>query len=87
MPTSTMAARLRAMMSGMRNDPPISTSSPRDTMASRPAANSESTIMTAAALLLTARAASAPVSAQTSCSQCAWRLPRSMASTSYSSVE
>ena len=75
------------MMSGMRKEPPISTSSPRLTTASQPAANWLSTIITAAALLLTAMAACAPVSAQMSCSQCAWRLPRAMAAVSYSSVE
>ena len=53
---------------GTRKLPPISTSSPRLTMASCPAANSASTIMTAAALLFTAMAASAPVSVQMRCS-------------------
>ena len=36
-PTSTSLAPARAMMSGMRNAPPISISSPRETIASRPA--------------------------------------------------
>ena len=76
-----------SMMSGTRNDPPISTSSPRDTTASCPRANSWSTIMTAAALLFTASAASAPVSVQLRRSPGSWRLPRAMASVSYSSVE
>ena len=75
------------MISGMRNDPPISTSSPRETTASWPFANSESTMRVAAALLLTAMAASAPVSAHTSDSMWSWRLPRAMFSTLYSSVE
>ncbi len=35
-PTSTSRAPARAMMSGMRNAPPISISSPRETIASRP---------------------------------------------------
>ena len=43
--------------------------------------------MTAAALLFTASAASAPVSVQTRRSTWSWRLPRAMASVSYSSVE
>ncbi len=43
--------------------------------------------MTAAALLFTAMAASAPVSAQTSRSTWSWRLPRAIEPTSYSSVE
>ena len=43
--------------------------------------------MTAAALLFTAIAASAPVSVQMSCSQWEWREPRAIASVSYSSVE
>ena len=76
-----------AMISGTRKLPPISTSSPRLTMASLPAANSASTIMTAAALLFTAMAASAPVSAQMRCSTWLWRLPRAMFSMLYSSVE
>ena len=71
----------------MRNEPPISTNSPRETTARCPEANSESTIMTAAALLFTAMAASAPVSAQISFSQCACLLPRAMAAVSYSRVE
>ena len=82
-----MAACDSSMMSGTRNDPPISTSSPRETTASWPRANSWSTIMTAAALLLTASAASAPVSVQMRRSTWSWRLPRAMASVSYSSVE
>ena len=35
-PTSTRRAPAAAMISGMRNEPPISTSSPRDTTTSRP---------------------------------------------------
>ncbi len=50
------------MTSGMRNDPPISTSSPRETATSRPLARLSSMSSTAAALLLTTSASSAPVS-------------------------
>ena len=46
----------------MRNAPPISTISPRETITSRPAASVLSTRTVAAALLLTTSAASAPVS-------------------------
>ncbi len=42
---------------------------------------------TAAALLLTAMAASAPVSAHSSASQWSWRLPRAMRTMLYSRVE
>ena len=54
----------RAMMSGMRKAPPISISSPRETMASRPSASVLSVSSTAAALLLTTVASSAPVSSR-----------------------
>src|SRR3712207_7195584 len=49
----------RSTTSGIRNAPPISTSWPRETMTSRPSAATASS--TAAAQLLTAIAASAPV--------------------------
>ena len=75
------------MMSGIRKEPPISTSSPRLTTALLPAANSASTMSTAAALLFTAMAASAPVRAHRRRSQWSWRLPRAMVFTLYSSVE
>ena len=52
-PTSTSRAPARAMMSGRRNEPPISISSPRETIASLPAPKVLSTSSTAAALLLT----------------------------------
>ena len=58
-PTSTSSRPARAMISGMRNAPPISISSPRETMASRPCASVLSTSSTAAALLLTTVASSA----------------------------
>ena len=47
--------------SGKRNDPPISTNSPRETTTGLPAANPESASSTAAAQLLTTSASSAPV--------------------------
>ena len=59
------AAPARAMMSGRRNAPPISISSPRETIASRALASVFSTSSTAAALLLTTVASSAPVSSRT----------------------
>src|SRR3990172_4370452 len=48
------------MMSGMRNSPPISMSSPRDTITSLPRARLSSARSTAEALLLTTSDASAP---------------------------
>ena len=50
--------------SGIRNFPPISTSSPRETTVSPPEASAVNMSSTAAALLFTAMAASAPVSLQ-----------------------
>src|SRR6266404_392710 len=70
-------------MSGTRNDPPISTNSPRDTMASPPAANSCSTRKTAAALLFTTTAGT-PNSRWRSAEACASRLPRVPVPRSYS---
>ena len=61
-------APLRSMMSGMRNSPPISISSPRETMTSRPWASVSRASSTAAALLLTTSASSAPVSRRSSAS-------------------
>src|SRR5438093_663254 len=60
----------------MRNEPPISTSSPRETSTSRSAASVLSASSTAAALLLTTSAASAPVKARRSSSTRASRSPR-----------
>mmetsp|Transcript_6298 Transcript_6298/g.25483 ORF Transcript_6298/g.25483 Transcript_6298/m.25483 type:complete len:215 (+) Transcript_6298:77-721(+) len=60
----------------MRKAPPISTSSPRDTMASRPRASAAMPSKTAAALLLTTVAASAPVSSQSRSSMRSSRSPR-----------
>ena len=52
-PTSRSTAPDFAITSGMRNDPPISTSSPRETTTSPPSASEFSASNTAAALLLT----------------------------------
>ena len=52
-PTSRRTAFDFDITSGMRNDPPISTSSPRETMTSPPSARVFSASRTAAALLLT----------------------------------
>ena len=61
----------------MRNEPPISTSCPRETTTSRPGpASAAAASSTAAAPLLTASAASAPVSSRSSASTWAWREPR-----------
>ena len=60
-PTSTSFAPARFMMSGIRNAPPISMSSPRETGTSRRLAKVSRTSSTAAALLLTTIAASAEV--------------------------
>src|SRR5580704_12841817 len=74
------------MMSGMRNAPPISISSPRETITSRPSASAFSTSSTAAALLLTAVAASAPVSLSNQGAIWSSRSPRAPPERSYSSV-
>ena len=52
-PTSRRIAPDFAITSGIRNDPPISTSSPRETMTSPPSARELSASSTAAALLFT----------------------------------
>ena len=57
------------MISGMRKAPPISISSPRETMTSLPWARVFKPSSTAAALLLTTVAASAPVRSTSSCSK------------------
>ena len=67
MPTSRSRQPDRAMMSGMRKAPPISMSSPREVGTSLPRARLLRTRSTAAALLFTTVAASAPVRRQ-SCS-------------------
>ena len=53
----------------MRNPPPISTSSPRDTTTPRPAATVFTARMSAAAQLFTTNASSAPVSSVSSAAQ------------------
>ena len=65
-----------AITSGTRKPPPISTSSPRETITSRPAASAASDSSVAAALLLTTTAASAPVRRQSSRSAWTSRRPR-----------
>ena len=59
-PTSTRRAPDWLRTSGIRNPPPISTNSPRDTATSRPSARAARTSRTAEAQLLTTMAASAP---------------------------
>ena len=71
----------------MRKPPPISTASLRETMTSRPAATVARASKTAAALLLTTRAASAPVSCVKSASAWTRRELRSPAGRSYSRSE
>ena len=86
-PTSMSSAPLRAMMSGTRKEPPISTSSPREMATFFPAARAESMRKTAEALLLTTTAASAPVREQISSSTWSKRLPRRPVSRLYSRLE
>ena len=74
------------MMSGMRNEPPISISSPRDTATSLRSANVLRVNSTAAALLLTTQAASAPVRRKTKSSTWSSRSPRRPASRSNSKL-
>jgi len=83
-PTSRMIAPLNAMTSGMRKEPPISTSSPLDTMTSLPLARLASTSMTAAALLFTTSASSAPKQALVMGRIWSWREPLFPSGRSYS---
>ena len=83
-PASRSSAPDCRITSGMRNPPPISTSSPREITTSRPAARPARISMIAAALLLTTSAASAPVIAVISDSACTVREPRAPFSRSYS---
>ncbi len=85
-PTSFSFAPARLMMSGTRKAPPISTSSPRETITLRFRARVSSSSITAAALLLTTVAASAPVSSQISDSTTSSRSPRRPVARSYSSA-
>ena len=75
-PTSRSLAPARAMMSGTRNAPPISTSSPRETITSLRCASALSVRNTPAALLLTMVQASAPVSSRSRPSTRSSRSPR-----------
>ena len=86
-PRSTIIAPLCAMTSGTRNLPPISTSSPRDTGTSPPRQRADRVSITAAALLFTAMAASAPVILQRSFSKWEYLSPLAPASRSYSRLE
>ena len=70
----------------MRKEPPISTSSPRETTDSLSFASAERARITAAALLLTTSAASAPVRRQSSHSTWLLRWPRAPSSSEYSRV-
>ena len=73
---------------GSRKPPPISTSWPRETTISLPGpASAAAASRTAAAPLLTASAASAPVSSVRRCSTWAWREPRVPVSASHSRLE
>src|SRR5712692_2666437 len=83
-PTSRRRQPALAMIAGMRNDPPISMSSPRETITSLRAASAASTSTTAAALLFTTVAASAPVSSASSASTWVSRSPRAPGARSYS---
>jgi hypothetical protein len=70
-PTSTSRVPAAASTSGIRKPPPISINWPRETTVSRPLASAAQASSTAAAQLLTAIAASAPVSSVSSSSTCA----------------
>ena len=74
-------------MSGMRNDPPISISSPRETITSPPSARVLRARKTAAALLFTTRERSAPSNRVSKRSVCWSRWPRSPFARSYSRLE
>src|SRR3989442_1570973 len=65
------------MMSGIRNSPPISMSSPRETTTSLPWASVSSARRTAAALLLTTSASSAPVRRRSGTATVSGRSPTS----------
>jgi len=79
-----MRAPALAITSGMRKAPPISTSSPRETITSRSRASAAMVSSTAAALLLTTVAASAPVMVHSSSSTSESRSPRLPVARSYS---
>ena len=75
------------MMSGIRNAPPISTSSPRDTTASPSRASAERATRRAPAALFTTSASPAPVSSIRRSRHSAWREPRVPRARSYSRFE
>ena len=76
-PTSTSVPPDSARISGRRNEPPISISSPRETTISLPDASAARPSTVAAALLFTTIASSAPVSSRSSARRWSWREPRS----------
>jgi hypothetical protein len=86
-PTSSSRAPDASRISGIRNEPPIATSSPRETSTDRPRAKAASASITAEALLLTAIASSQPNTSRTSDRTWSWRFPRSPVWRSYSTVE
>ena len=86
-PTSLSFAPQLSIISGTRKLPPISTSSPRLTITSPPLAMAESISSTAAALLFTTIALSAPVRRLSSRSTWEYLSPREPEATSYSRVE
>ena len=75
-----------SMISGSRNSPPISISSPRETSTSRPRASPSRARSSAPAALFTTSAASAPVASRSSASAAAPRRPRVPAARSYSTA-
>src|SRR5213595_683869 len=75
------------MISGIRNAPPISTSSPRDTTASPLRASADRATSRAPAALFTTMASSAPVNSTRRSRQSAWREPRVPWARSYSRFE
>ena len=85
-PTSLSTQPHCSRISGTRNPPPISTSSPRDTMTLPPDATAHKISSIAAALLFTISAASVFVSAVNCSSMNPVREPRAPFSWSYSSV-
>ena len=76
-PTSTNFAPDCVITSGIRNPPPISTSSPRETATDSPPARAARTSITAEAQLLTTIAASAPQALANNCGARSCLEPRS----------
>ena len=75
------------MTSGTRNEPPISTNSPRETTTGRPAASACKANISAAAPLLTTNPSSASPSQRSNGRSNAWREPRSPLSRSSSRLQ